>query len=565
MRNINVYLKDNLKTVSKNIFISPDIPEKKLNNSIKAFNILDDYKYVIAIYDNTVFGSAKDGIVFTGEKLIYKPVFSDPITVFYKKISSAEHVCNISYNGKGKEKKEEFMQITLDNDEVIKISGLLSCNYKELASIINSLSENFDEYSNEDQMISLDQMSAEVRLNYLKVIVNMAFYNNDKVDAKEFAEIFLLMARLNFTKEMRSVIREYLRNINEMVSVEILIANIDNACIASHNKAIKISLVKDLLNIHHSLNSKNAKPCDFLDKYQKLFDVTEDEKELALEAIKQDYKILNENISDSIIAKNVKELSAKAGAIGVPIAAVYLSGSVIGMSAAGMTSGLASLGLGGILGFSSMATGIGVVVLLGVLSYKGVKYLTGANEIDKYKTRELMLNEVLKQTQSTLSILMEDINLITDKLNSTMSKYFLLKDKSGLTIETLLKREEELQQIINKELKLYSDSGIELNNRKNKIVTNKAKVYCPSVLDLNKLKHITSDPSKKDAYDQIISYYHEENISETKDSKTIDKVTLKLNDDISSKDMELLAEIFNALGYFNTVSTIASSVKGIFK
>ena len=124
-----------------------------------------------------------------------------------------------------------------------------------------------------------------------------------------------------------------------------------------------------------------------------------------------------------------KELGAKAGAVGVPLAAVYLSGSVIGMSAAGLTSGLATLGLGGFLGFSSMATGIGVAVLLGVGAYKGIKHLTGANEIDKTKRRELMLNEVIKQTQSTVSYLMEDINFITIKLNDVIVNHGVLYEK----------------------------------------------------------------------------------------------------------------------------------------
>jgi hypothetical protein len=68
-------------------------------------------------------------------------------------------------------------------------------------------------------------------------------------------------------------------------------------------------------------------------------------------AIQQDFKMLREDFSDDALKRSMKELTAKAGAVGVPLAAVYLSGSVIGMSAAGITSGLATLGLGGVLGF----------------------------------------------------------------------------------------------------------------------------------------------------------------------------------------------------------------------
>lgn len=73
MNNINVFIKENIKKVSpKNIFISPEIPEKKLNNAIKSFGCKDNHKAILAIYDNTIFGNAKDGIVFTGEKYYTK-------------------------------------------------------------------------------------------------------------------------------------------------------------------------------------------------------------------------------------------------------------------------------------------------------------------------------------------------------------------------------------------------------------------------------------------------------------------------------------------------------------
>ena len=64
------------------------------------------------------------------------------------------------------------------------------------------------------------------------------------------------------------------------------------------------------------------------------------------------------------------DVAAGLTSAGVPIGAVAVSGSVFGLSAAGITSGLAALGLG--LG---MTTGIGVVAAIGVGSYFGVRWL----------------------------------------------------------------------------------------------------------------------------------------------------------------------------------------------
>jgi hypothetical protein len=65
-------------------------------------------------------------------------------------------------------------------------------------------------------------------------------------------------------------------------------------------------------------------------------------------------------IDDNLAVEGLKAATAGLAAVGVPLTAVYFSGSVVGFSAAGITSGLAALGLG--LG---VVPGIGVAILLG--------------------------------------------------------------------------------------------------------------------------------------------------------------------------------------------------------
>jgi hypothetical protein len=64
-----------------------------------------------------------------------------------------------------------------------------------------------------------------------------------------------------------------------------------------------------------------------------------------------------------------KEALARLAAVGVPVGAAVLSGSVQGLSGAAFASGLAALGFG--LGW---AGGVGVCIILGFASYKGVKW-----------------------------------------------------------------------------------------------------------------------------------------------------------------------------------------------
>ena len=144
-------------------------------------------------------------------------------------------------------------------------------------------------------------------------------------------------------------------------------------------------------------------------------------------------------VDDNMIINNAKKLASKAGAVGIPIAAVYLSGSVAGLSAAGITSGLAALGLGGVLGLSSMVTGIGAAVLIGVGAYKGIRWLTKSSKREKVSKREFLIQEVIRLNQKTITNLAEDINFFGLKIveqtrESEINKKMIEKLGKELTV-----------------------------------------------------------------------------------------------------------------------------------
>lgn len=549
MSNVNTFLKENLPSVSKNIFVAPGIPEKKLNNVAKAFNVADNLNAVLAIYDNTVFGSAKDGIVFTGEKLVVKETFESPYDVFYNNIEAVEYIEDVTVNDKGKEKRTESVSLRLKSGEVKQLKSLMECDYKKLSDVLEHIISHFDEFKEEDQLITLAEMSEALKVAYVKIIVNMAFFDDDLVDKKEFAEILSLMTRLELTTESRFTLRSYIGAESSLIPVEELIASIDRECIPSHNKSIKISLVKDLISIYMSVNDGEYKKFPFLQQVQSLLDVTDEEIELAVMAIQQDFKLLREDFSDDALKRSMKELTAKAGAVGVPLAAVYLSGSVIGMSAAGITSGLATLGLGGVLGFSSMATGIGVAVLIGVGAYKGIRHLTGANELDKTKRRELMLNEVIKQTQSTLSALINDLNYISRKFNDALDAH----NRQGEKIQ-------KLQKMMN----ALTGAADELNKKSNKMQNSALKLKCPVYLDEAKLSSLTREPTKKQFHDIVLSFYEECIVEEQHDGKSVEVKKLQIKEDASTQQLEKLVTIFEGIGYFRAGDVIKGKLTGLF-
>lgn len=550
MQNINVFIKDNVSQVAnKGLHIAPDIPEKKLNNAAKSMNLQEAIGSVIALLDSTVFGSGKDGLAFTGERMVYKAPFISSEVVNFSDLETAEYVRNLTPNGKGKDKVEEYTRITLKDGTSFKIENISECNLEKLADFLNTIVEQFDTFEEENQLVALSEMSEELKVAYLKVVVNMAYSDDGAIDKEEFAQILLLMTRLELSSESRFALREYITSDGELDSLESLVQTIDKECVPSHNKAVKISLVKDLYSVFMSVNNGKYDNFAFFRENNHLFNVNDKEVELIIEALELDFKMLNDDFSDAALTRGLKELGAKAGAVGVPLAAVYLSGSVVGMSAAGLTSGLATLGLGGLLGFSSMATGIGVAVLIGVGAYKSIKHLTGANELDKTKRRELMLNEVIKQTQLTVSYLMEDINFITIKLNKSIAAYGV--------------QDQKIKEVLQK-VKLLTSAGNVLTQRSDAMQSKSFKLKCPAELNHEKLKSLTRDATKQKIYDFILFFYEEKTVERQHDGKTVTAEVLVLKSGISTLDMEKIAKAFDAIGYFNAVDVVKSKLTGMF-
>lgn len=551
MANINIFLRDNLSKIgSDRVYIAPNIPDKKLNNLIKSAKYLGEPNNISGIVDITLFGGGSDGLLFTGEQIIFKDLLTDPVAMKYDDIVSVDLIPHPKKIGEieGVEVVGLYEKITIKN-----VSSYI--DYHKFNDFIQEILTGFEEFTEERQIIPLEDMNEAVKLAYLKIIVNMAYADDSKLDQKELSEMFLLMNRMALTQETRFSLRTYMFDLEKLESVDILLQNLNNEIPSGQIKTVHISLVKDLVNIYFSTKDRNLSNFKFLQENRELFQITNDDLELIVMALETDYKLLDDNISDDKMTAAFKELSAKAAAVGTPLAAVYLSGSVIGMSAAGMTSGLAMLGMGGILGLSSMATGIGVAVLLGVGAYKGVKKFTGANELSQYKRKQLMLVEVIKQTQGAISTLFGDINYIVDKLNDVT----LLQSQLSLQNDKFAEQNAQLVSIV-KNLKSMTGAGEILTRKVSHAEAENYKLSCPKFLDKDRLAALTVDPTKQHYYDYILSFYRETEIEESKkDTTTITKkLILKPND---ARELQCLVDAFEIIGYFKFNEIVTSKAK----
>lgn len=554
---VNVYIKENVKKIAKkekNVLVAPDIPENKLNNAIKAFKCEDFYESILAIYDDSMFNNAKCGLVFTGERVIHNSYG----TFVYADIESVEHIVNVTVNDKGKESTDEFIVIKTKDGKEHKIKNdLIFANKKKLAEFLNTIITDFADFKEENQLTTISEMSEDFKKAYLKIIVNMTYVDDEEIDEKELAEILLLMTRLELSKDSRFDIRAYITEISHenLLSMEDLISIIKENSESSHFQSLMISLAKDLINVHFSTNDSMSRDFKFLTENQSLFNLSDEELDLAFSAVENDYKMLKEDLDDNAIKKNAEDLATKAAAAGAPLAAVYISGSVVGMSAAGITSGLATLGMG-----MGMTGGLVVVGLIGIMTYKGLKHLTGANELDKYKTRELMLHEVIKQTQKTISLIIDDINFIIQKLTDLQLIQQDLEIDNENIKELLIQKNAE-NKVLMKMLNL-SQGALNIVDDKTDAYQNAVnRLNCPRVLDVSRLESLTEDVTKKPLFDFIIVNY-ESKIIEI-DGKEENAKVLKEN--INTEIVDKMGEVFKALGYFDLDNILKSKASAAFK
>ena len=275
---------------------------------------------------------------------------------------------------------------------------------------------------------------------------------------------------------------------------------------------------------------------------QKKLDVNDEQVEQLREAIEREEEILYERKTDSQIQKQIKELSAKAGAVGVPLTALYFSGSVVGLSASGITSGLAALGFGGLLGFSSMVTGVGAIVIGGVATYKGLKHITGMKELEDNTQRELMLQNILKNSHKSLNYLIEDVNYIAKRLADELEK-----SEQVSTMINKLKR--QLGMVSQGADKLSSD--IDYADKEAII----AKL--PSKLDRSRFDELTSKATLQKFRDFIYKAYPEKLTEENNRSK----IVYMLDTELTSEELEKARQILDKIGYFDIRSSSVATAK----
>lgn len=592
--NIAQFLKENASNlIGSDVQIAPNISEKKLNSAIKSYANGVIPEHVILLHDSTLLKNAKDGLLFLGDCFYFKPMFEKPIVVPYKDLLEIRIDREKIVKG-DKEKEQLHVVLTTESTTHILTNKLHDYSVEKFVKLIEGIIalKETQEFENVSQITPLADMSESYKLSYLKVLANFTMSDDGKVDAKEYSELMSLVTRIHLSSEYRLKLRAYIGSVKDQEETMFLIGKLKEKSISIDFSIVQKSLFKDLLYLYKLKNSLPTwEENKFLTQLRDEFSIQSEEIDLICAAIKNDEDILTFRKNDSDIVKSMKDIAAKAAAVGMPLTAIYLSGSVVGLSAAGLTSGLATLGMGGILGFSSMFTGIGAIVLIGVGTYQGLKKITGIKDIENNKQREYMLQKIIRNSQQTLDYLLEDINEISralvvsiqkgnensEKINKLSSMLTMLSESARFSAKKQNESQKE-QMITHLPLILSTDRLEELTPKPTQLKIREFILKCYTTEVTESMEEVTPEVTPEMNQGFVLVGGVQENAELSKLNslsenykKTFESFNktqngkLEINENLSLEDLEMLQESFENIGYFELTSGGVAEVTGSAK
>lgn len=233
------------------------------------------------------------------------------------------------------------------------------------------------------EQIALLNLSPELKLAYLETLLPIIMADKE-VSVKELRRIYQLFAIMDLSSEDR------MKVLSELFFEKLPLSDkfsVNSDLVADEN--LKISLAKDAMVIDEI--EKDKETSRIVNHLVQVLGISQKKIEFLKDWVAWENKIMEKiGRGDLKISRDdmPSELISRAAALGIPLAALYFSGSVIGFSAAGITSGLAAIGLkSGIvaLGFNPMTAGIVALIMMGISIHTITKVLTSS----KIKKKEV--------------------------------------------------------------------------------------------------------------------------------------------------------------------------------
>jgi uncharacterized tellurite resistance protein B-like protein len=261
------------------------------------------------------------------------------------------------------------------------------------------------------ELLEMSKVPESDRLAFYGALFAMALVDGS-IDKEELELIYEMMDLEGMTESGKRKVQSY---IMERLNLSDLWGFLRS--LASADEQLRYGLMINLVHTawaNDELDSNEEKAIFLAQRELKVSNKQLDEIKKFIEKVRE---IRDRGIDDNYAADAIKTAAAGLSAVGVPITAVFFSGSVIGLSAAGITSGLAALGA--LVGLGGMIPGIGVAIVLGAGIFMGVNKLLDTGDESKKKQlqaeKERKAQLVIQNMQAAINLLVEKIANLQEK------------------------------------------------------------------------------------------------------------------------------------------------------
>ncbi|WP_105988818.1 zinc-ribbon domain-containing protein [Staphylococcus simulans] len=551
--NSDEYVKNALsESHMNNINVRPDIPEKKLVNASVSIAENTDLNTIIALIDTSILSNGKAGVVFTGNEIFIKQGFEQSQKVPFKNLQNADYDSETSISNKGKVFEYQKVTVNYQNGESIILSSQKygkDIPYKFLAKFFAEFDSNVDEVVSKNQVVQLSQMNPEIIKLYFRIIIAYLKDDDGIIDSREYKELVSLMTKVKVTKAIAKELREYRFDNKEVYSIEELIDELKSAVNnADYSEAaVEQSLGMDIITMN-SDKLDELKKDEVLMRNLNRLNISDKQINFTVRKIKTEKQILEKRLTDSQVKEAASELAAVASGAGVSLGALAVTGAISG-SGVGLSAGIAA-----ITGATVSSGGLVLGLAAGYGAYKGIKYLAGTGEAEKFGIRIQALQEKIKQLRVANSYIIEDINWLSNKSTEFAKK---------------LKESNELSDDLYKELEYYitqnqflADTGSLIEDEEYESEYELLKTNIPETLDIGKYNELLVKEVNKVYVDEVIKDVYIvagdlDNQSEVEDAK--------LREDINLEDLEKAYMILEQIGYFDTTASSIAQGKSLAK
>ncbi len=213
--NILEYIDIDLLQNAQKIYFKPQIPTQKMENAIKSFGLDIKTENINILIDNTLFGSAKEGVLITNDTLYCKELLKDPFVILLSKIESITVKKNTLSSSLVLNDKKSIIDLSQpEYDDLDLLFGGINVYLEERNEF-----DVLDEDKPEDKSLEYDEVDQEVHNLFMSCFKD-DFLKNLSADEEALKrDKELLIKEINYLESAKASIQKDIEKLNKIKSL----------------------------------------------------------------------------------------------------------------------------------------------------------------------------------------------------------------------------------------------------------------------------------------------------------------------------------------------------------